>query len=203
MGFGSAVTPLLLFAQPPRPWLAFPQPWPSWCCAAMGAEVQRGCFSHASSSHTSMVPPQPFMACGLEPQLKTSMQPYFFWWKRYCLVILHGNYSVARVPRGEPKQANPCACAGAALEVSHPLQESFTDSNIQRWLVDFSRALGSLHRVNQTEMDSLEDKQSALAGDKGSRQDEHVCSRCLLPLLDQGGICGAAPDSSYLLTFPE
>lgn len=68
---------------------------------------------------------------------------------------------MARIPRGELKQANPCACVGAALEVSRALQESFTDTSIQCWLVDFSRALGSLYRVNQTEVDSLEDEQSA------------------------------------------
>lgn len=80
---------------------------------------QRGCFSPASSSHTSMVPLQPYMERGLEPQLKTSIQPYFCWWKRYSLVIFHGNLSVARMPRRELKQANPSACASAALEVSH------------------------------------------------------------------------------------
>lgn len=33
------------------------------------------------------------------------------------------------------KQANPCACAGAAPEASHTSGKSFVDTKIQHWVV--------------------------------------------------------------------
>lgn len=163
MEFGSVMSPLciLVVFLTLRAWLASPRLWAKELFCSHGSRVAKDSPWEllqplsVSSSRISVVPTwalftfpavQRFpnnlnsMGCGPEPQLKMSMQL----WKRGSKVIFHGNRGVVGIQRGEMKQANPCACAGAAPKASRAPKVSFKDTKIQYGVVSFSGALVSL-----------------------------------------------------------
>lgn len=161
--FGSVMSPLCILVVFPtlRAWLASPQLRAEELFRSHGCRLAKDSPREllqplsVSSSHISMVPTRALFTFpavqrfpdnlnsvgrGPEPQLEMSMQL----WKRGSKVIFHGNCGVVGIRRGELKQANPCACAGAAPKASRAPKVSFTDTKIQYGVVAFSGALVSL-----------------------------------------------------------